>query len=100
MTVEITSATINNRIVTIEAIDVSEENLQWIERIRDDCYEREVSFTFDLTQKAPNSYLYRFLHRQKRVVEAKPTYLADALSAIVGTIVTINGKYLDYDRVA
>ena len=100
MTVEITSVTINKRIVTIEAIDVSEENLQWIERIRDDCFDREIAFNFDLNQKSANIYLYRFLHHQKKVIELQPDLLIDALFAIVGTVTNISDKYLDYDSVA
>ncbi len=100
MTVEITSVSIDDRIVTINAIDVSEENLQHMERIRDDGDEHEVAFTFDLRRKYPNIYLNKFLHRQKAVREAKPKLLIEALNATVGTVTSINGKYRDWDRVA
>lgn len=98
MTVEITSATIHNKIVEIEAIDVSEEHLQRIERTRDDGFERELLFTFDLCNRWQNSYLYRFLHQQKRVMEKNPSLLIDALQYTVGTVTSISGKYLNYDR--
>ena len=100
MTVEITSASIKDRIVTIEGIDVSEENLQRMERTRDDGFEREVVFSFDLTEKHPNIYINRFLHRQKAVCELKPSYLVDALQAIVGTVTSIDNRYLDFFSVA
>ena len=100
MTVEITSAKIKNRIVTIEGIDVSEENLQRMERTRDDGFEREVVFSFNLTEKYPNIYINRFLHRQKAVRELKPSYLVDALQAIIGTVTTLDNRYLDYFSVA
>ena len=98
MTVEITSATIQNRIVEIEAIDVSEEHLQHIKRYRDDGFERELLFTFDLCDRWQNSYIYRFLHQQKIVKERNPSLLIDALQCTVGTVTSISGKYLNYDR--
>ena len=98
MTVEITSATIHNRVVEIEAINVSEEHLQRIERTRDDGFEQELLFNFDLNNLYEKDYLYRFLHHQKRVMENKPKFLIDALQRTVGTITSISGKYLNYDR--
>ena len=100
MTVEITSVSIEDRIVTINAIDVTEENLQRMERIRDDGDERELTFMFDLRQYYPNIYLNKFLHRQKAVREAKPKLLIEALNATVGTVTSINGKYRDWERAA
>ena len=50
MTVEITSIDIKEGIVTITAIDVSEENLQMLERNREDV-EKEISFIFDTHEK-------------------------------------------------
>ena len=99
MTIEITSATIHNKIVEIEANDVSEEHLQRIERTRDDGFERELLFTFDLRNKEQNIYIFKFLRRQKRVQEKKPSLLIDALQCTVGTVTSMSGKYLNYDRV-
>ena len=42
MTIEVVSISITNKIVTITALDVSEEHLQWIERSRNDGFEKEV----------------------------------------------------------
>ena len=47
MTIEVTSTSICSGIVRIYGIDCSEENLQRMERIRDDGTEREVVFVFD-----------------------------------------------------
>lgn len=102
MTIEITSTNITDRVVNISGIDVSDENLQRLERTRDDGFEREVDFSFDLREKDPNIYLNKFLHRQKAVKKILPTNgetitLKEALNATVGTITTINGKYREYD---
>lgn len=64
MTVEITSIDVKEGIVTITALDVSEENLQMLERNREDV-ERELSFVFDTHERLEYQYLYSWLHRQK-----------------------------------
>ena len=101
MTIEITSTDITNRIVTINATDVSEEHLQRMERTRDDGFERELTFSFDLCARTENIYLYRFLHRQKAVKDilaaGEHLTLKEALQATVGTVTQINGKYLNMD---
>ena len=97
MTIEITAASINNHVVEIQAIDISEEHLQRIERTRDDGFERELLFTFDLRNKEQNIYIYRFLHHQKRVQEKHPSLLIDALQCTVGTVTSMSGKFLNYE---
>lgn len=40
MTIEIEEVTVKDGIVRITALNCSEENLQKLERLRDDCYQR------------------------------------------------------------
>lgn len=91
MTVEITDVSLNNKIVTITAIDVSEENLQRLERVRDDGFEKEVCYVFDTTDREAFQYLYKFMHRQK--ITNGCVNWGQALQAIIGTHTTISGKY-------
>lgn len=94
MTVEITSMNVKEGIVTITAIDVSEENLQMLERNRDDV-EKEVVFIFDTHESKSYHYLYSWLHRQK-VTEGCSTW-GEALNAVIGIITTISQKYRNWD---
>lgn len=93
MTVEITSVSLNQGVVVIQAIDCSEENLQRMQRIREDCIERELCFVFDTKQKNDYVYLRKWLHRQKATKDAKTW--GEALHAVYGTITTISGKFLE-----
>lgn len=95
MTVEIVDASVKNKIVTINAIDVSEENLQRLERERDDGFEKEVSFVFDTTDKKTLLYLQNFMRRQK-ITSGCNTW-GQALQAIAGTHTSISGKYRVWD---
>ena len=47
MTIEITSVKLSHGVVTIKAIDCSEEHLQYMERCRDDGFEKQLEFVFD-----------------------------------------------------
>lgn len=47
MTIEIEEVTVKDGIVRITALNCSEENLQKLERLRDDCYQKELQFVFD-----------------------------------------------------
>ncbi len=44
---EIEEVTVKDGIVRITALNCSEENLQKLERLRDDCYQKELQFVFD-----------------------------------------------------
>lgn len=46
MTIEIEEVTVKDGIVRITALNCSEENLQKLERLRDDCYQKELQFVF------------------------------------------------------
>lgn len=87
--IEITNASIiNKHEVEIEAVDVSEVNLQRFERNRDDGgFERKILYRFDVSQTKAFQYLDRWLHRQKAVLKADPSTYGEALRAVVGTIV-------------
>ena len=50
MDVEIISYAVKDGIVSISAIDISDYNLQRLERLRDD-QERELEFVFDTSKK-------------------------------------------------
>lgn len=94
MTVEITGTTVKNGIVTITAIDVSEEHLQRMERTRDDGFEKELAFLFDTHQKQVYKYLYGWLKRQKSTRGC--TNWGEALASVTGTVTTISAKYRDW----
>ena len=91
MTVEIVSVSLKQGIITITANDCSEENLQRMERIRDDGFEKELEFIFDTHCR--NDYLYfaRWIKRQKVTDQAKTW--GEALYSLCGIVTTINGKY-------
>lgn len=72
MLIEITSYSVEKGIVSIEAIDCSEENLQRLERVRDDGIPKELTFIFDTSSKNDFTYLYNWLHHQKVVKEQNP----------------------------
>ena len=95
MTIEITSYTVLDGVARIYGTDCSEEHLQMIERNRcDDGSERELVFIFDpRSNKKDFDYLYYWLKNQKATREAKT--VGQALTAVVGTITTISGRYLE-----
>lgn len=91
MTVEITHVSLNQGIVTITAIDCSEENLQRMERNRDDGFETEINFVFDTHCEKDYLYFSSWIRRQKVTRSAKTW--GEALNAIQGIITTISGMY-------
>lgn len=97
MTVEITDVAIDEeKVVTIDAIDVSEEHMQRLERIRDDGgFERELQFCFDTKEQQASKYLSFFLHHQLATVGCE-TY-GEALRAVIGTRTDLSGKYLVWE---
>ncbi len=97
MTVDIISAEIADGIVSFEAVDSSEENLMRMERIRDDGFERTVRFVFDTSEPKTFKYLYHWLHSQKIIKERNPKTYGEAVQAVVGTRVNINGHYREWD---
>lgn len=95
MYVEITAVSIVSGNVIIEAIDVSEENLQRIERTRDDGFERELKFVFDTHKRQDFLYLRGWLKRQK-ATRGCVTW-GEALNAVYGTVASISKKYRVWD---
>lgn len=95
MTIEIISVNMKQGIVTISAVDVSEERLQKLERMRDDGFERELEFIIDTHEKEAYRYLYSWLKRQKATKDC--TTWGQALNAVCGTITTISKKYRSWD---
>lgn len=95
MLIEITSYSVEKGIVSIEAIDCSEENLQRLERVRDDGIPKELIFIFDTSSKNDFTYLYNWLHHQKVVKEQNPKTWGEALNSVRGIVTTISGKYLE-----
>ena len=93
MLVEILSVTLKKGIVEIQALDVSEENLSRMERMRDDMNNPELTFLLDTREEKVLMYLNNWLHRQKAVRKQECTTWGQALQAVVGTITTISGKY-------
>lgn len=94
MTVEITSTSMQNGVIRIGAVDVSEENLMRCERMRDD-FQKEIEFVFDLKDKLVYKYIINWLQSQKAVKGCK-TY-GEALNSILGTVTQISGKYRVWD---
>ena len=95
MPIEITSYSVEKGIVSIEAIDCSEENLRRLERVRDDGIPKELTFIFDTSSKNDFTYLYNWLHHQKVVKEQNLKTWGEALNSVRGIVTTISGKYLE-----
>ena len=93
MTVEIISYSIQEGIVFLGAIDVSEENLQRLERIRTDLDPEELIFRFDTHNPSDYDYLHKWLKRQKSTKE--DSNWGESIRYVVGTVTTINYKYWD-----
>lgn len=98
--VEITGYEFKDGDLHIFGNDVSEENLQRIERNRiDEDFENELTFCFVFTDKRKKKYHYRFLkkwlHEQKIIREqvTKPATLGEALNLIIGTVTDLPTKY-------
>lgn len=91
MLVEIVSTQLDNGVVKISAIDCSEENLQRLERIRDDGVEKEVEFLFDTHNRKCYWDFYKWLKSQKATSRAGTW--GEALFAVIGTVTTISNKY-------
>ena len=95
MYVEITAVSIVSGNVIIEAIDVSEENIQRLERTRDDGFEQELKFVFDTREKNDFFYLRNWLKRQKSTQECATW--GEALNSVYGTVTSISQKYRVWD---
>ena len=94
MLIEISGEALNKGIVSIFGMDVSEENLQRIERNRFDDGE-EITFIFDTRNERVQQDFCRWLKQQK-AARGKTTY-GEALRATVGTIVYISGRYRSWE---
>lgn len=95
MTVEITSTFILHGVVNITAVDVSEENLQRMERFRDDGEDQEILFVFDTRDSKGFNNLRKWLKSQK-ATKGSETY-GEALHATVGTITDIPRRYRSWE---
>lgn len=95
MEIEITGISIHKGVVTITANDVSDINLQRIERTRDDGSENSVDFIFDTKDEKTYIYLRKWLKRQK-VTQGCKTW-GEALHSVLGTITDISQKYRSWD---
>ena len=95
MYIEITGYSLSkDAVVKIYAHDISELNYQKIMRERDGGFEREICFKFDTrNNRKAWQYLNGWLHSQKSTQGSK-TY-GEALHAVVGTRVYLNGRYLE-----
>jgi hypothetical protein len=96
MLIEITGTALDQGVAHIYGVDVSEENLQRIERLRtDDSFDQEIDFVFDTKDKKTFTYFSKWLHSQK-VAENAATY-GDAIRSTIGTITNISGKYRSWE---
>ena len=95
MTVEIIAGRISEGVVQLTALDVSEENLQRMERTRDDGVEIEIEFVFDTRDQKAYSYIRKWLRKQKAANGVKTW--GEAVQAVVGTITTISQKYRSWE---
>lgn len=95
MDIEIISVEVNNGIVFIMAIDVSDENLRRMERLRDDAAEKEVLFKVDSHNEKDYKYLRKWLKEQKATEESETW--GEALKSIIGTITTIAPRYRSWE---
>lgn len=95
MTVEIISARIEKGVIYITAVDISEENLQRIERTRDDGNERELELVFDTRDSKARNYIYNWLKNQKKTRTC--TTWGEAIRAVVGIITDIGVYYRSWE---
>lgn len=95
MTVEITSVSLSHGVVSITAVDCSEEHLQYLERRRDDGAEKTLEFVIDTTSRRDYIYFHHWMKQQKATREA--TTWGEALQALYGTVTSINAKYRVWD---
>ena len=77
---------LSHGVVTITVIDCSEEHLQYMERYRDDGFEKQLEFVFDTTSRQQFPYFRKWMKEQKAAKQA--ITWGDALSAIIGTVTT------------
>lgn len=90
MTVEVTSVNIQRGgVVTISCVDVSEENLQRIERVRDDGFQKEINLVIDTKDKKAFYSLRSWMLKQA-CTAGKKTW-GTALLSVVGTITDLYG---------
>lgn len=93
MTIEVTGFQFKNGELHLFGTDADERHLQMIEGNRwDDDRERELEFVFT---KESYKYLVKWLAKQKAVKAAEPKTLKEAVHAVLGTVTTISGKYLE-----
>lgn len=97
MLVEILSVSLRNGIVEISALDVSEENLSRMERVRDDMDNPEITFLLDTREGKALTYLRNWLNSQKAVRRNECHTWGQALQSVVGTITIISGKYRSWE---
>lgn len=99
MTIEITSTWIKDGIVEIEAIDCSEQNLDYLMRNKTDSgYETEVKFLIDTKDKKAFTNLRRWMLKQD-CVAGKKTW-GDALASLLGKVTDSSGigQYRVWER--
>lgn len=94
MDVEIISCEVDHGIVKILAVDVSDQNLRRLERLRDDASETIVEFVFDTVRKGDYLYLRSWLKSQKATRQARTW--GEALAAVAGSITTISTRYRNW----
>lgn len=97
MLVEITSVYIQSGIVHLFAVDVSEENLCRMERLRDDTSNPEIEFIFDTKEKQVYSYLHNWMKHQKVLEKIPAPTWGQALRSIIGTVTEISTKYRSWE---
>ncbi len=90
MDIEITSTLVTDGIVFIFGVDVSDENLRRMQRLKDDV-ETEVKFCFDTHEPADLKYLRTWLKNQKATKDSKTW--GEALNSIIGTITVIAPRF-------
>ena len=94
MDVVIISCEVDHGIVRILAVDVSDQNLRRLERLRDDASETIVEFVFDTVRKGDYLYLRSWLKSQKAARQARTW--GEALAAVTGSITTISTRYRNW----
>lgn len=95
MDVEIIGTRIEKGIAIITVIDVSEENLRKMERLRGDTFDHEMEFRFDTHEMEDLEYLWKWLKRQK-VTKGCKTW-GEALHSTIGTITVIAPRYRSWE---
>ena len=94
MTAEITGAKLENKTITITAIDCSQERMMNLERLREEDLEKEYIFEFDTRDPRDLKYIRWWLRSQECTKAILPASWGEVLANLKGHFAVMNRKYI------